>query len=168
MPALGAGARKSVRVRIPPPAQPMSARLRSSEHVFVPTSESHSGAVDTVWTHFFGQYLVCKLTATTSRSVSNRRAWTRNVTLGSLCPSIRASANTTTSGGAGMHAPTFSGRTNELLTVWVCSALSRSGDASMAVRCINSRRRARQPSAIRLQLRRGRPPSSNLYCYIKI
>jgi len=146
----------------------MSARLRSSEHVFVPTSESHSGAVDTVWTHFFGQYLVCKLTATTSRSVSNRRAWTRNVTLGSLCPSIRASANTTTSGGAGMHAPTFSGRTNELLTVWVCSALSRSGDASMAVRCINSTTPGTPAICDPPPAPPGPPPSSNLYCYIKI
>ena len=50
MPALGAGARESVRVRIPPPAQEF-AQLSGCICGFI------SAPMDTKWTHFSGEIL---------------------------------------------------------------------------------------------------------------
>src|SRR5262249_2161051 len=50
--ALGARARKSVRVRVPPPARFPTVHKRSSELVLSFASRLKNRPVDTFWTHF--------------------------------------------------------------------------------------------------------------------
>src|SRR5262245_33345554 len=51
-----------------------------------------AGALDTLWT--LSEILASRLTATASMSLSNKSAYIRRVTLGSLWPSIRDTART--------------------------------------------------------------------------